>query len=227
MIFTPQASGALTGSVTLTDNALNAAGSTHVFALSGTGVTAPATVRPTVTVTPANASVTTAQSDVVTISVSAPSGNPTPTGSVTLSGGNYTSASVALASGSASVTIPAGALALGSNTVNAIYAPDTASNSTYGAATASASITVTSVPKSTPTVGVTPALLDVSTTQSLQVAIAVTAGAGNPTPTGSVTLSGGNYASLAATLANGSASIAILSGYLPSGMVAADGQLHA
>jgi len=217
VIFTPTTAGALTGALTLTDNALNASAATQVFALSGTGFLTPTTSTPTVTVTPTSAAITTAQSDVVTVTVSGASGSPTPTGAVSLIGGNYSSAAVTLSAGSASFTIPAGVLAVGSDTLNAVYSPDNVSSSIYGAGASSAKITVTAAAKSTPTVSMTPALIDVSTQQSLAVAIAVSGSTGDPTPSGTVTLSGGNFASLAVTLTNGSVTITIPAGYLPAG----------
>jgi sugar lactone lactonase YvrE len=214
VLFTPNGSGALTGTLTLTDNALNQSGATQQFALSGTGYATPTTTTPAVAVAPTSSSITTAQSDQVTVTVSGTSGSPTPTGTVSLFGGNYTSVTVALSGGQASFTIPAGVLAVGSTTLNAVYTPDAASSTTYGTGAGSTAITVTAVPASTPIVTVTPASIDVSTQQSLTVTIAVS---GNPTPTGSVTLAGGNYASLAVTLISGSATITIPAGYLPAG----------
>jgi sugar lactone lactonase YvrE len=219
VVFTPNATGSLTGMLTLTDNALNASGTTQQFALTGTGYTTPTTSAPTVAVAPASGSITTAQSDSVTVTVSGASGKPTPTGTVSLIGGSYISAAVTLSGGSASFTIPAGILAVGSTTMNAVYTPDTASSTTYGTGAGSATISVTAVSTSTPTVSVTPAAIDISTQQSLAVTISVSGGSGNPTPTGSVTLSGGNYASLATVLGNGSATITIPAGYLPAGPV--------
>jgi hypothetical protein len=216
VFFTPNATGALTGTLTLADNALNASGATQQFALTGTGYSTPTTSTPTVVVAPASGSITAAQSDIVTVTVSGTSGSPTPTGTISLFGGNYNSAIVALSGGTATFTIPAGVLAVGSTTVNAVYSPDTASSTTYGTGAGSASISVTAVPTSTPTVTVTPAFIDITTQQSLAVTITVI---GSPTPTGFVTLSGGNFASMATVLGNGSAIITIPSGYLPAGSV--------
>jgi len=103
-------------------------------------VTQPATT-PTVTVTPASGSITTAQSLSVTIAVSGSSG--TPTGSVVLSSGSYTSSAATLSSGSATITIPAGSLAAGSDTLTAKYTPDSASSAAYTSASGTASVTVT------------------------------------------------------------------------------------
>jgi sugar lactone lactonase YvrE len=218
VLFTPNGTVALTGTLTLTDNALNASGSTQLFALSGTGFLTAPTSTPTVTVTPSSSSITTAQTDAITVTVVGKSGGPTPTGTISLVGGNYTSATVSLSGGSASFTLPAAALAVGSTTLNAVYTPDTASSTTYGVAAGSASIAVSAINAITPTVTVTPAAFDVNTQQSLAVTITVSGGGGsNPTPTGTVTLSGGNFASFATTLSNGVATITIPAGYLPAG----------
>jgi hypothetical protein len=107
--------------------------------------TVPAKITPTVTVTPAALSISTGQSLAVTVAVSGGSGNPTPTGSVTLTSGSYTSATATLASGSAQITIPAGSLAAGSDTLTVSYAPDSASSSIYNAVTGNAAVTVTTV----------------------------------------------------------------------------------
>jgi hypothetical protein len=101
---------------------------------------------PTVTVTPSLSSVTTAQALTATVAVSGGSGNPTPTGSVTLSGGGYISAATTLSSGSATINVPAGSLAVGSDTLTASYTPDSNSSSTYSTATGTSSeVTVTAV----------------------------------------------------------------------------------
>ena len=105
-------------------------------------VTTAVLVTPTVTVTPATGSITTAQSLGVTLGVSGTAG--TPTGSVVLSSGSYTSSAATLSSGSATITIPAGSLAAGSDTLTAKYTPDSGSSATYNSASGTASVTVTS-----------------------------------------------------------------------------------
>jgi len=95
--------------------------------------------KPTVTLAPSSSSVTTMQSLSVMVGVSGGSGNPIPTGPVKLTSGGYTSAATALSSGSATITIPAGSLATGADTLMASYSGD----SNYTAATATAPITVT------------------------------------------------------------------------------------
>ncbi len=171
---------------------------------------------PTVTVTPSPTSITTAQSLSVTIAVSGGSGNPTPAGTVTLSSGTYTSAATTLASGSASITVPAGSLSAGSDTLTATYTPNSTSSPTYNSATGTQSITVTAA-KTTPAVTVTPSATQITTAETLTVTVSVAPTSGNPTPTGSVTLTSGSYTSAAATLASGSASITVASGSLATG----------
>ena len=121
---------------------------------AGTTITATYKTTPAVTVTPATPAITSAQPLSVSISVSGGTGNPTPTGSVTLRSGTYTSAANTLSSGSATINVPAGALALGSDTLSAAYTPDSAS-STYNSATGSSSA-----------VDVTPVTSSVSVDQS-------------------------------------------------------------
>jgi uncharacterized repeat protein (TIGR03803 family) len=166
---------------------------------------------PTVTVTPSSSSITTAQALSVTVAVSGGSGNPTPTGTVTLTSGSYSSAATALTSGSATINIPAGSLAVGTDTLKASYSGD----SNYATATGSNSVAVT-VP-ATPTVTVTPSSSSITTAQALNVTVAVSGGSGNPIPTGTVTLTSGSYSSGATTLTSGSATINIPAGSLAVG----------
>ena len=106
---------------------------------SSVTVTADAKTTPTVTVTPSSLSITTLQSLLVTIGVA---GTPIPTGAVTLSGGGYTSAATTLTGGSATINIPAGLLAAGSDQLTATYVPDSSSSSTYNSALGTTSVTV-------------------------------------------------------------------------------------
>jgi len=181
----------------------------------GGGQTALST--PSVIVTPASTSITTAQALTVTIAVSGGAGQPAPTGSVTLSSGSYASPATPLSNASASITIAAGQLPIGTDVLSAKYTPDAAGAAAYYSATGSASVSVAAPPPIAPAVTVSPSATSITTTQSLLVAIAVSGGSGNLTPTGSVTLSSGNYASSAVALANGSASITIPAGTLAAG----------
>jgi hypothetical protein len=113
---------------------------------------APGAVAPTVKVTLSAMRVTTAQSLTVKISVTGVSGKPVPQGWVALESGSYASAATALSKGSASITIPAGTLAVGSgDKLIATYTPNKASASTYKSASGSALVSVT-VPTYTLTV---------------------------------------------------------------------------
>jgi hypothetical protein len=78
----------------------------------------------------------------VAVAVSGGSGNPTPTGTVTLASGSYSTAATALVSGSASITIPAGSLPTGSDTLTTTYSGD----SNYSPATGTALVTVAPPP---------------------------------------------------------------------------------
>jgi len=98
---------------------------------------------PTVTVTPNPSVITISQALAVTVAVSGGASNPTPTGSVTLSSGSYSSVATTLSSGSASITVLAGSLAAGIDTLTASYVPDAASSSTYSSTSGSNSVTVT------------------------------------------------------------------------------------
>jgi len=180
-------------------------------------VTAAAKTTPTVTVTPEKSSVTTKQALTVNVSVSGGNGNPIPTGSVTLTSGTYSSGALTLSSGSATLNIAAGSLIAGTDTLSVSYMPDSASSSTYNSATGSNTVIVTTPAKITPVVAVLPSPTSITSTQALKVAVTVSGGSGNPTPTGSVTLSSGTYTSAAATLVGGSATITIPAGSLANG----------
>lgn len=217
VFFEPDVVGAQTGTLTITDNALNANNATQTFQLSGTGFITPTTAQPTVTVTPAANSINTMQTLSVTITVAGKNPTPVPTGVVTLSTPTYNSATTTLTGGTATITIPAGALAAGSDTLTAIYAPDQAASTTYGDGAGFATVTVTAGTKSTPTVTVTSSPATVTIAQDFSVMVTVAAGGGNPTPTGTVTLLSGTFSSGLVLLNNGSALIPIPARMLAAG----------
>jgi len=97
---------------------------------------------PTVTVTPGSSSITVTSPLAVTVAVSGGAGTATPTGSVTLSGGGYTSSATALTNGSAQINIPASMLATGADTLTASYTPDATSTPSYKTATGTGQVTV-------------------------------------------------------------------------------------
>jgi hypothetical protein len=179
-------------------------------------IDAPLQTTPTVTVTPSAASITTAQALTVTVAVTGGSGKATPTGSVMLTGGGYTSAPVALSSGAATITIPAGSLTTGSDTLTVAYTPDSSSSATYNSATGSTPVTVTAQVKSASTVTLVPASSTITNGQTDAVSITVAGVSGQPTPTGTVTLASGTY-SAQQTLSGGAVSITIPAGALSSG----------
>lgn len=170
-----------------------------------------ALLSPMVTVTPSLSSITTMQALDVTIAVTGGSGNPMPAGTVTLISGSYSSGATTLSNGGATINIPAGSLAVGTDTLTAIYSGD----SHYTSATGTSSVTVTGT--ETPTVTVTPSASSITTMQSLNVTVAVSGGSGNPTPTGTVALTSGTYSSGTATLSSGSVMITIPAGSLAVG----------
>jgi len=82
---------------------------------------------------------------------------------------------------------------------------------------ANTTVTASYAGVATPTVTVTPSATNIATVQSLTVKIAVSGPAGQPSPSGSVTLASGAYSSAAQTLSNGSVTIDIPAGSLAAG----------
>ena len=79
----------------------------------------------------------------------------TPTGTVTLSGGGYTSAATTLSGGSANIVIPANSLSAGSDTLTVSYSGDSNYAAASGAKAGTAPVKVSATPLA-PTVTVTP-----------------------------------------------------------------------
>jgi len=144
---------------------------------------AAAATAPTEAVTPSPSSITTTQALSVTVTVG---GTPTPTGSVVLTSGSYTSAATTLSSGSATINIPAGSLANGTNTLTATYTPDSTSSTSYNGATGSNTVTVTAAVAPTFTISSTTAPQTIQPGGTAQFTI--TATAQNGTFPGSVSL---------------------------------------
>jgi hypothetical protein len=86
---------------------------------SGIGKVVVTLLTPKVTVTPASSTVSTTKSLAVTVKLTASVG--TPTGTVILISGTYKSAATVLAAGKAKITIPAGKLSVGKETLTADY----------------------------------------------------------------------------------------------------------
>jgi hypothetical protein len=171
---------------------------------------------PTVTVTPSATNITAAQSLTVTVAVSGGSSNTLPTGSVVLSGGGFTSPSAKLSSAAATLNIPAGSLAIGTDALTVTYTPDSSSSALYKSATGTASVTVMAASKTASTITATPASATITNEQADSVAITVAGVSGQPVPTGTVTLTSGTYSAQQA-LTSGTASVTVPAGTLSSG----------
>jgi sugar lactone lactonase YvrE len=203
--------GAATLTATYTPDSSSSSTYTSAAQSSSVTVTNTAKTTPNMTVTPSLQTITTAQALTVAVAVS---GTPTPTGTVTFTSYGYTSASIPLVSGGASIVIPAGSLASGIDTLTVTYTPDSNSAPTYNTATQTCTVTVNNPGKSTPTVTVAPSSSGITTAQALSVTIGI---GGTPTPTGTAALVGGGYTSAATTLTGGNATIIIPAGSLATG----------
>jgi len=148
------------------------------YAPVSTAGSAVAIVGAVILVAPSSSTITTTQALPVTITASAGSGSPTPSGTVMLVSGSYISAQTTLVGGSAAITIPAGTLAPGVDTLTVYYL-----GGNYLDVSGTASVTVTAA---SPSIAIT------------GTAVTVTAGAttGN-TSTITVTPAGGFTGSVA------------------------------
>ena len=127
----PLSNGTNIYTVTLTNS--SGATSTETFTIT----VALGSLKSTVTVTPEETTHAYAQNLIVTATVTGGSG--TPTGGVTLSSGSFTSASVGLNSGSATIYLQPGSLAQGSDTLTVTYTGD----ATYASSTGTVGMTIT------------------------------------------------------------------------------------
>jgi hypothetical protein len=135
----------------------------------------------------------------------------TPTGTVTFFYGTGKLATVPL-NGSGAATYATGTLVAGQDSMTASYSGDV----NYGSAISQA-VVVTVTGTLAPSVTISPSASSITSLQSEILTIAVNGGAGNPTPTGAVRVTGGGYTSAATTLSSGSESIAISAGSLAIG----------
>ena len=149
VVFTPSAAGMRTANLTVTS--ANAGNSPRVILLSGSGTTTLYT--PTLALVPSPSIVNIAQALTATVVINVPPGVPTtsagvpipPTGSITVTGGGYTSAATKLSSNSATINIPAGSLTLGTFGLTATYTPDSAASLIYTGTSVGSVVTVTPV----------------------------------------------------------------------------------
>jgi hypothetical protein len=180
-----------------------------------------ATGKATVTVSPASSTLVASNALSIAVTVAnSSSGGATPTGKVTLIGGGaYSSGAQDLASGTYTFNVAANTLPAGSDVFTASYSGDT----TYGSATGSATVAVTAVAgtgsgTATANVTVTPTPTNLAASSTLSVAVTVAAGtSGGATPTGTVTLAGGGYASSAGTLSSGAYTFSVPANSLTAG----------
>lgn len=136
--FTPKGTGQRQAALVVADNAT---GSPQTVTLQGSATA----TTPAVVVTPSSPSITTVQPLSVTVAVNGSAGGATPTGSVTLSGGGYASPAQTLSGGATTFTVPAGKLAIGTDTLTATYSGD----SDYSTAMGTGSVTVNAAPSFT------------------------------------------------------------------------------
>jgi subtilase family serine protease len=177
----------------------------------------PPKVSPTLTLTPSQQFISNSQVLTVGVVVNAVQYYPSPTGSVILTSGAYTSAPAALVAGGATITVPAGSLAVGDDTLTVTYTPDAASSSSY--LNGSNFVTVDNEGATiTPSVFVAATTLQPTTAQSLTVRVTVNGFTGNPTPTGKVILTCGTYTSVPAVVSSGIANFTLAPGTLPPGL---------
>jgi sugar lactone lactonase YvrE len=165
--FTPQAVGPLTGTLTITDDALNPTGnlvSTQQIPLSGN-----ANGPTTITLSASAASITSTQSVTLTAKV-ASAATGTPTGSVVFKDGTTTLSTVTL-DASATATYSTSTLAVGTHSITASYGGDT--NFT-GSQSASVSVTVAAPPSPDFTVAAAPAALTLKQGQTGQTTFTLT-----------------------------------------------------
>lgn len=146
VLITVPAGALAAGADTLTANYTpDTEGSATYLSAQGAGSVTVSLVTPTVTVSPGSSSIPANQALSVTVAVAWGTGNPTPTGTVTLSGPGYTSAKTTLASGGATIDIPANSLPAGTITLTATYTPDTSGATMYTSASGTGSVTVSAV----------------------------------------------------------------------------------
>lgn len=98
---------------------------------------------PTVSVDPSAGTINYGTSLSVVVTVAQFDSEPVPAGTVTLSGGSYTSSATMLdGNGAATITIPAGSLPVGSDVLTVAYSPSASVSASYSVGSGTASVTV-------------------------------------------------------------------------------------
>lgn len=171
---------------------------------------------PTVAISPSATMITTSQVLTIAVKLSGKTGDPVPTGTITIAAANY-SGLQSTTTGSATFLIAPGVLPEGQSTLTITYSPDAISSSLYRTANQTISINVVKQTTGTGVASVTisPISQSITRQQSAKLTISVTGASG--TPTGSITLSGGNY-NTTQSLTNGSAVFTVAGESLSEGM---------
>jgi sugar lactone lactonase YvrE len=176
--FAPTSVGTLTGTLTVTDNTLNAPGTTQLIPLVATG-TGTSSLTPTTTALTASSTTPTAGASVTfTATVTPNTGSVTPTGTVIFTDGAFALGTATLnASGVATFTTSK--LAVGPHAVVANYGGDSKS-----AASASTTVNVTVAPavvSTTTLLSAFPLTIPVGGSLALTAQVTPTSGTGSPT----------------------------------------------
>lgn len=168
-------------------------------------VTQAVLLTPTVTVTPAAGSIDAGQPLNVVATVAGSGG--TPTGTVTLSGGGYTSSAQTLAAGSYTFVIPANSLSAGTDNLSVSYSGDPVYSTGSGSASVAVTTSVYALAATTPT-AVNPGG---STTSTISLSSA-TFYTGTVTLTCALTSSPAGASDVPGCSASGGATIAVTAG---------------
>jgi sugar lactone lactonase YvrE len=194
VVFNPTSGAALTGTVTITDNAGGISGTTQTVALSGTGTQPAVTVA--LAISPASASA--GQSVTFTATLTATGSSNTPSGTVDFMNGSKVLGSATISSGKAIANL---VLYPGTYSVTAYYEGDT--NFGYAISSATA-LTVAPLAADSIIFTATPTTGAPGSTTSLSTTVAQSSG--TTLPTGTVTFLDGTNALSTQTLVPGQAS---------------------
>jgi hypothetical protein len=171
---------------------------------------------PAISIALSSSSILTTQSLNIQVTVAGAAGNPVPQGSVTVSGGGYTSAATSLSGGAATITIPAGSLSVGNDTLTVSYAPSAASAGSYTPGSQTAAVSVVLIGTGAATLTLKPSVGSITDQQSVNINVTLAGGTGLPAPTGSVTLASGAYNAQMA-LSNAATTFAVSAASLSAG----------
>ncbi len=201
--FAPTSAGALTGTLTVTDNSLNASAAVQLIPLNGTGTGTSSLTATTTALQASSGTVIVGATLTLTATVTPNSGSVVPTGTVTFTAGGVVLGTGTL-NGSGVATFRTSKLAVGSYSIVASYGGDSRNSSSTSTAV---SVTVSPAVVSTTTVlSASPSVLPAGNPLTLSVEVLPASGSG--TATGTVTFYDGATSIGTATLnANGQATL--------------------